>query len=381
MSQAIARRNDYLKVFYSYILTVYLVSSVINWLPGIDAFLIRGIKYFLFITIFLYELGRSKLKFPSFFLSPFGLVLIIFSMLFGLLLSFRLNALIDIIIPFLMLWIFNHEKEFYYKVILRTVMLITFICVLSIGSHFTGIYDVRPSGWDFSFGQAGFGGYSTGYSNSLFLFVPFLLFWHGRNNKPLISIETIAIVIIIIAQYLTGGRGGFLASGIVFFLSFRIHFIYKIILIGSLAFVAQSESFLTQMRISTLSRDRIDVNRISTGRVELTTYYYEKFKERPLFGYGFGPKDDINKNVDVHLMWLRNAVDGGIIYMALLVILFVEILRSFLKNKSLEDDERKLFKTLFFASFIITFLEPNYLIGSVQGELVYWLVISLLLKR
>ena len=32
-------------------------------------------------------------------------------------------------------------------------------------------------------------------------------------------------------------------------------------------------------------------------------------------------------------------------------------------------------------SFLITFLEPNYLIGSIQGEFVYWMIISLLLKR
>ena len=47
----------------------------------------------------------------------------------------------------------------------------------------------------------------------------------------------------------------------------------------------------------------------------------------------------------------------------------------------LDKDERKLFYTLFFISFLITFLEPNYLIGSVQGEFIYWLLISLLLKK
>jgi O-antigen ligase len=104
-------------------------------------------------------------------------------------------------------------------------------------------------------------------------------------------------------------------------------------------------------------------------------------KERPVFGYGFGEKEEINKNVDAHIVWLRNAVDGGIIYTGLLIILFIEILRTFLKNKTLEDDERKLFRTLFFVAFLITFLEPNYLIGSVQGEVVYWLLISLLLKK
>lgn len=378
---ALLKKNNP-RIFYSYLLTFYLASSVVNWLPAIDNEIVRSIKYILFIAIFLYEIRGNRLKFPSLYLSPVGLIMVLSSMIFGLLLSFKMNTIIDIIIPFLMIWVFNFSKEFYYKAMYRAAILVVGICLFSIASHFTGFYDVKPNGpWDFTFGQAAFGGYSTGYSNSLFLFVPFLVFWHRYKKRPLISIETIAIVVIMIAQYLTGGRGGFLASGLVFFMSFKIKFFYKIVLVGLLALGVQSESFLAQMRISGGYKEGLDVNRISTGRVALSTYYFEKFKEKPFFGYGFGDKDEIDNNIDVHIVWLRNAVDGGVIYLFFLIAIFVNILILVRKNKTLDENEKKLFNSLFYISFVITFLEPNYLIGSVQGEIVYWLLISLLIKK
>jgi magnesium-transporting ATPase (P-type) len=139
-------------------------------------------------------------------------------MSFGLYLSFNLNAIVDIILPFIILWIFNFQKKYYYWCIHKASLIIAFICLFSIISFFTGIYNVKPNGpWSSTFGEAAFGGYSTGYSNSLFLFVPFLVFWHRKYNKKLFSRETIAIITIIVAQYIAGGRAGLIASLLVFF--------------------------------------------------------------------------------------------------------------------------------------------------------------------
>ena len=104
--------------------------------------------------------------------------------------------------------------------------------MISIVSYFTGVVDLKANGpWDSSFSQAGFGGYRTGYSDSLFLFVPFLVYWHREKKKGFISIETFAIVTIIVAQYLSGGRAGLLASLFVFFLGYKFSIVYKLILI------------------------------------------------------------------------------------------------------------------------------------------------------
>jgi hypothetical protein len=303
-------------------------------------------------------------------------------MSFGLLLSFDFNALVDVILPFLIIWIFNFQKEYYYRCIHKASLIIAFICVFSIISYYTGVFNIVANGpWNSTFGKAAFAGYSTGYSNSLFLFVPFLVFWHRKHNKRFISLETIAIVVIIISQYVAGGRAGLLSSMLVFVLGYKLSFIYKIILIALLIPFTQSEEFLVQMRIVNVYGDKIDSDRISSGRIGLGNYHLEMFYDNPFFGYGFGDKMNIDE-IDVHIVWLKNAVNGGIFYVIFLLLIFVSVYFKVKANKlSLTKEEMKLFMTLFLISFLITFLEPNYLIGSVQGEFVYWLIISLMLKR
>ena len=144
---------------------------------------------------------------------------------------------------------------------------------------------------------------------------------------------------------------------------------------------SQSEEFLIHMRIVDPHGEEIDDNRLSSGRIGLTDYYYSKYKKRPFIGYGFGDKPKFI-GTDVHIVWLKNAVNGGTIYLLLLIGIFISIyVRVRAINDYLGKEEMKLFYSLFFISMIITFLEPNYLIGSVQGEFVYWLLIGLLMKR
>ena len=232
------------------------------------------------------------------------------------------------------------------------------------------------------FGQAAFGGYSTGYSNTLFLFVPFLVFWHRKEAKGFISFDTFAIISIIVSQYFAGGRAGLLASLLVFFLGYKFSIIYKIVIVIMLIPLIQSEEFLIQMRVVNVYGDEIDEDRISSGRITLGNYYLEKFQERPFFGYGFGDKPEIDNNHDVHIVWLKNAINGGVFYVLFLLGIFISIFFNvLLRLKYLSKEEIRLFLSLFLVSFIITFLEPNYLIGSVQGEFVYWILMSLLMKN
>lgn len=370
--------------FYASVLALYLVLSVVNWLPFIDNNLVRFFKYFTYVFIFLYEVNHFKIRYPSNYLSVIGLILILLSMIPGLVLSMDFNALIDIFIPFTVIWILNYKKEFYYDVLYRASLTVAIICFLSIFSAFTGIMDFQANGpWFSSFSAAGFGGYPTGYSNSLFLFIPFIVYKYRIANRKIISKETVIILIIISAQYISGGRAGLLASLFVIFIGFRASFILKVFLIILIAFAFQSENVQRHFRITNAGKNRYERNldEISSGRLYLDKYYYEKFLKRPLFGYGFGEKEEMELSLDAHIIWLRNVVDGGLIYFFFLLYFFIEIFKKIRNNFTLKREERKFFYILFFSTLIITFLEPNYLIGSVQGEFVYWFLISLLLKR
>ena len=369
-------------IFYFYILTLYFVLSIVNWLPILDNNVVRILKYIIFIYIFLYELFLFGLKEPSNFLSRRGLLLILVSMLPGIALSFDYTPIVDILIPFLMLWIFNYKKQFYFKVLYNASMVVALMCIFSIMAYYTGLFDMTPNGpWTASFGASGFGGYRTGYSNSLFLFIPFLVFWHRVKRKSIISHETIIIFLILITQYISGGRAGILASLVVIIIWLRISIPVKAIMFALVLIAFQSESVQEQLRVIDYDTDDEAINKLSSGRFFLNTYYFTKFQESPLFGYGFGEKPStIIMGTEAHIVWLRNVIDGGIFYLALLFYVFIEIYRKAKNNKTLTVEEKKLFYSIFLTTLIITFLEPNYLIGSVQGEVVYWLIISLILK-
>lgn len=369
-------------IFYFYILTLYIVLSIVNWLPILDNNIVRILKYIIFIYIFLYEFYQFGIKEPSSFLSRKGLLLIVISMLPGIALSFDYTSMVDILIPFLMLWVFNYKKQFYFKVLYNASIVVGIICIFSIIANYTGLFDIAPNGpWTASFSASGFGGYRTGYSNSLFLFIPFLVFWHRVKKKSIISYETLIILLILIAQYISGGRAGILASLVVIIIWLRISIPAKAIIFVMVFVAFQSESVQEQLRVVDYDSDDETINKLSSGRIFLNTYYFTKFQESPLFGYGFGKKPStIIMGTEAHIVWLRNVIDGGIFYLTLLFYVFIEIYRNAKNNNTLTIEEKKLFYSIFLTTLIITFLEPNYLIGSVQGEVVYWLIISLILK-
>ena len=299
----------------------------------------------------------------------------------GMMLSIDFTAVVDILIPFMVLWIFNYKKQFYYKALYKASFIVSLICILSATSFYFGIFDLQANGpWSSTFGEAGFGGYRTGYSNSLFLFIPFIIFWHRVKRKSLGSYEIVVIITILIAQYLSGGRAGVIASLIVLLIWLRIPIIYKLgfgFLFWSLF---QLDAVQEQFRLTNIYGVENNLDDISSGRLFLNKYYLEKFFENPIFGYGFGEKQEMFTSVEAHIVWLRNVIDGGLIYLVLLFFVFINIFFTGYRNIKLKVEEKKLFYSLFFTTLIITFLEPNYLIGSVQGEIIYWILISLLLK-
>ncbi len=355
--------------------------SIVNWLPVLDNNIVRIFKYIIFSYIFIYEISTFGIRYQSNYLSPKGLILILIMMIPGMVISFNFNAIIDILIPFLVLWIFNYKKQFYYKVLYNASFIVALISVFSIISYHTGLFNIEANGpWSSTFGEAGFGGYRTGYSDSLFLFVPFIVFWHRVKKKHLLSYETFIILIILYAQYLSGGRAGVIASLAVILFWFRTPTIFKVGMLLLVFSLSQLESVQEQFRVVDFEGNESDFNSITSGRVFLNSYYFEKFLEQPVFGYGFGEKEEMITSLEAHIVWLRNVIDGGIIYIFFLFYLFVEIYRKGTYNSTLTSEERKLFASLFLSTLIITFLEPNYLIGSVQGEIIYWILISILLK-
>ncbi len=125
------------------------------------------------------------------------------------------------------------------------------------------------------------------------------------------------------------------------------------------------------------------IDKISSGRVSVYQLGWELFKESPLIGNGFGATLYFTNGPDIHNTWLKRLVDGGIIFVLPLIFLFVSLYKTIIKKTRRYyngENHKILIRTLFISSIFISMLEPNYLIGSFQGEAFFWALISTYLK-
>jgi hypothetical protein len=103
-----------------------------------------------------------------------------------------------------------------------------------------------------------------------------------------------------------------------------------------------------------------------------------------LWGNGFGASINLTgQSVDIHNTWLKRLVDGGVLFVAPLILLFYSVYVSAVRNiklRQLGKNHLMMFRTLFFLALLISMGEPNYLVGSFQGEAFFWALVGSILK-
>jgi O-antigen ligase len=258
-------------------------------------------------------------------------------------------------------------------------------------------YDIEaPEPWSNStFIQSGFGGYRTGWSNSLFLYVPILLYllksnYSFKNNTYIIFI----ILSILFLQFQSGGRAGLMFSILAIGLFYRKSFLPLsfITILLYLTFSLLGTEYLSEkFRLSGAQVENkqgsSDIDKISSGRLSGYTAAFSAISGSPIYGYGLGRSEEALElygyGIEVHNTFLKRTLESGIFLLFYLVFFFsflyfklVKKLKYNLKRNWIsiyEFRNSKNFLNVFFICAIsISFLEPNYLIGSFQGELVFW---------
>lgn len=389
-----------------YLLALYVFWAPINWVPFVDIAFLNIFKSVLFILLFLSAVNIVKIRFPSLLLSFSGLLFILLTSSLGMVSASGsiFESTKDIVLPFFMVWIIYNIKLSETEILngfLIGIGGVSVVCFLSILSNVTGLFSfTSPAPWFDDFGHGALGGYRTGWANSLFLFTPFLLYYSNLNYKKNFSlIVMLCLVAIFGSQILSGGRAGFFAAFATVVL-YSLRSSRSLVLLAFILYLVLTlipeEIFLKQFRAENLYSqyfNQDDVNRISSGRYEGYEIGLDLFKDRPFYGYGFGMSDDLSDSKgympEIHNTWLKRLIDGGLVFTIPLVCLFVHcyllIRKKILKIKSYD---LKLYRlnyifliSLFFPAIIITFLEPNYLLGSFQGEAFFWISIGYLLRN
>lgn len=390
------------KKVISILLQVYLTLAPINWLPLVPPLYVNLIKYF--ITVILcYKtfVARNINVKPYYFFSVNYVLLVIILAIPAIFRSYdvAIYDLLDYIFIFVFFWIIrstNLSRHELFEVFYKVAITIGAIGLLSLISAIIGITIISPEPWNDPFSSSAFGGYRTGWSNSLFLFIPFLLFYFLQTNIYKEKIYCVlAITCIIASQILSGGRSGFVCSilaiiifskfnikGIIF-LGITIILLYQILSVSTIErfFRASDEQIETKAGNST-------IDKISSSRIDGYKLGIKYFSDSPLWGNGFGASNylmGINGYAgDIHNTWLKRLVDGGLMLVSPLIILFYFIYKSiirYIRKEYLGRNYSIFFKTLFFLSILISMGEPNYLLGSFQGEAFFWVSISTFLCK
>lgn len=377
----------------SIIFLIYLCLAPINWLPLIPLSLINITKYVLFTSLMLICLTRkSKIGRFSNVFSFYYYVLILICSFPAIIFAYSDVAtnLIDITFLFLMSYVVVEcglTKDDLFKIFFKVSLFIGIICVFSLLSAITGITIESPSPWKDPFSRSAFGGYRTGWSNSIFLYVPFLFyayFFSGEKKWKILSL--IAIGGILSSQILSGGRAGLIASlfTFLFFTRFKIQnvIILAIMVVGVYSYLGTitiEEYFRASENQIEAKEGSSTIDKISSGRVSIYQLGWNLFKGSPVIGNGFGASLYFTDGPDIHNTWLKRLVDGGILFVIPLVILFISLYKTVIKKTNRfynGENHRVLINSLFISAIFISMLEPNYLLGSFQGEAFFWALVS-----
>lgn len=385
------------KKAFSTILLCYLCLAPINWLPFIPITIVNLLKYSLFSILFLsciFKKSKFK-KVESFFTLQFYMLLLlceapaILHSKTGI-----ITNIIDITFLFLMNYVIIQSsltKDELFSVFYKVSLFIGCICLLSFVSAITGITINAPPPWNDPFSKSAFGGYRTGWSNSAFLFVPLLFYFYFFSSKKNLKIPALfAIIGIIISQVLSGGRAGLVGS-LLTFLFFTRFKIQNVLILGFAIFMVYN--YLGALNIEEYfraSESQIEnkegasnLDKISSGRVGVYEIGWKLFKKSPITGNGFSSITFETDGPDIHNTLFKRLVDGGLIFVAPVIFLFFSVYHKVIEKTTRYyngSNHRVLFRALFVSSIFVSMLEPNYLIGSFQGEAFFWALVCTYLK-
>lgn len=385
-----------------------------NWVPGVSLGIYNATKVGLFALLFIISFFRSPLLGPSRFLSFSGMFLVLFVSSYALVSAYSVNAayeaLKDLTLPFgFILIIYNYKgsNERLLNVLYAAATTVGIVCLFGVLSYLTGYFDFTPPDpFNDTFSISGFGGYRTGWSNSIFLFVPLIIFYHLLKYGKLNWISIGLIFSIISSEFLSGGRAGLISSllCVIVFSARRVAIVVPLAILATLSYVYLPQEVVTEKfraapeivargrNLKFITQDEY-VDGLTSYRLVGYKVGFELFSKSPLIGFGFGQSDPLSDQMgygpDIHNVWLKRMIEGGILIFLMLAFLFYSVYRVIIKNLThirVTFSNREyafwvFFQTLFFIGLAISMVEPNYLIGSIQGEAFFWICLAFLMRE
>ena len=408
----------------SWLLSLYLGTAPVYWLPGLSASAVALGKISLFLLaigmVYFRVIAAGKIHLPKGLWGPVGIWTLIMLSTPGLYqakdVSSMIAFIVDIVSGAMFLWCFFNltlQGAGLLLIFRRSMIIITFFAALTVVNKLTGLPDWHApadlAGFYQPLIRTGFGVGSTGWSNGLALYLPLALFLFmkgsGRGSLFRRVIGLVMVGCLFGSQFASGGRAGLLASllTIVAFIYFslprwlKVSAILGILLattVSSMSVTTMNELPETWNKHLRLNRlpDKIefisDLDHFSAGRITGYLTAIKRFWERPFLGHGNKQilMEYKNRQIEIHNLWLKWAVESGIFaplfFSFMIIVLLFEARRlvAVSARSTADRDAALAFVLIILSGMVISQFEPNALIGSFQNSAIWWAAVGSLLS-
>jgi O-antigen ligase len=330
---------------------------------------------------------------PPGILGPLGAVALTLSATFGLFQAATPNDLFvnlySLALPFVVLWSFWNLPYLQGSIarlaipaaaVLAALSAVVVIADVTHPAALNGPYpNAARAAW-----VSGFGTQSTGWSHGVALYVPFLAATALSGSRRRAVLAVVGIALIISGQFVVFGRGGIAISllGLLVMVAYRLREIVPGLLVASallvvpVALVAadEPEPFAEDESITFA-----DLDRFSSNRLVLLQEGTRMIADRPLSGYGFGNDWVITPvmEVQIHVTWMRMAVQGGVLFPVVLLAIVITLVGRALSGLrpaygTAAELARLATVLVIVGGLVASFIEPNAIIGAFHASALWW---------
>jgi O-antigen ligase len=376
----------------------YFATGPVVWLPGLSLSMVTALKSILFATaVWTTWTAPGRRRLPPGVIGPIGALALLLSASFGLFQAATRGAaainLYSLALPFAVLWSFWNLSDPARRLARAAVLAAFSLAALSAVVLFAGIARPEFLSGPSPFGNtaawiSGFGTKSTGWSHGIALFIPFLAVNMLSSNRRSAIFSLIGIAMMFSGQWVVFGRGGLAISTLIVLTviairlrGYLIWFGIALLLLAVPTAILITDSTEPERLYQEEGTAFEDLDDFSSQRLHLVQRGIVLIGERPITGYGFDndyiPGSARRTAYQVHVTWLRMAMQGGLLFpatfLAIVLTLTLRSVRVLRSYDRITDNLPLLAAVLTIVGGLTsTLVEPSGLVGAFHTSAVWW---------
>ena len=388
----------------SWLLSLYLGTAPVRWLPGVDYEVVTRGKVILFVVaVGSVLLCRSpgRLRLPGGLAGPLGFAGIAVLCVPGFVQSSQVDAaayLADLVYGAIMLWCFYNvtrtDDVETAQVLERSAVLIGVLALIASLAATAGLGWQAPCSVS-PLAATGFGCGRTAWSQGIALYLPIMLVFLFRRDVSVLRRWLYAGLGfgIVAAQLGVGGRAGLAASFVVgatmafFFMPRRWKVLAATALLLLIAAVAVPKALEEHLRLDRIPAGPVtftDLDWFSAGRLGGAVEAFGHIAERPLTGHGIGAVDVGYRGTrsEIHNMWLKWAAYLGIgapVFLLALAFILLKLARQLTRLAIHRRSVAAAAGLIVVSGLVISMLAPSTPVGAFQDSAIWWAAAGLIM--